>query len=62
MIQTSLHPLDIVTSCVLAMLAGVGIYFPPQKSLDEYFRREASMAWLPVGLSLMASSTARSTT
>jgi SSS family transporter len=37
------------------MLAGVGIYFSRrQKSLDEYFLAKQSMAWLPVGLSLMA--------
>src|SRR5438045_9600548 len=56
MIQTNLHPLDIVIVVLyLAMLAGVGIYFSRrQKSLDEYFLAKQSMAWLPVGLSLMA--------
>jgi len=56
MIQTSLHPLDIVIVVLyLAMLAGVGLYFSRrQKSLDEYFLAKQSMAWLPVGLSLMA--------
>src|SRR5262252_7322938 len=56
MIQTSLHPLDIVIIVLyLAMLAGVGLYFSQrQKSLDEYFLAKQSMAWLPVGLSLMA--------
>src|SRR4051812_27678841 len=56
MMQTSLHPLDIVIIVLyLAMLAGVGIYFSRrQKSLDEYFLAKQSMAWLPVGLSLMA--------
>src|SRR5499427_1153395 len=56
MIQTSLHPLDIVIIVLyLAMLAGVGIYFSRrQKNLDEYFLAKQSMAWLPVGLSLMA--------
>ena len=56
MIQTSLHPLDIVIIVLyLAMLAGVGVYFSRrQKSLDEYFLAKQSMAWLPVGLSLMA--------
>src|SRR5215468_1816246 len=56
MIQTSLHPLDIVIIVLyLAMLAGVGLYFSRrQKSLDEYFLAKQSMAWLPVGLSLMA--------
>jgi SSS family transporter len=56
MIQTSLHPLDIVIIVLyLAMLAGVGLYFSKrQKSLDEYFLARQSMTWLPVGLSLMA--------
>lgn len=56
MIQTSLHPLDVVIIVLyLAMLAGVGLYFSQrQKSLDEYFLAKQSMAWLPVGLSLMA--------
>jgi SSS family transporter len=56
MIQTSLHPLDIVIIVLyLTMLAGIGLYFSRrQKSLDEYFLAKQSMAWLPVGLSLMA--------
>jgi SSS family transporter len=56
MIQTSLHPLDVLIIVLyLAMLAGVGFYFSRrQKSLDEYFLAKQSMAWLPVGLSLMA--------
>src|SRR5215467_6238019 len=56
MIQTSLHPLDVVIIVLyLAMLAGVGLYFSKrQKSLDEFFLAKQSMAWLPVGLSLMA--------
>ena len=56
MIQTSLHTLDIVIIVAyLAMLAGVGLYFSRrQKSLDEFFLAKQSMAWLPVGLSLMA--------
>jgi len=56
MIHTSLHPLDIVIIVVyLAMLAGVGMYFSRrQTSLDEFFLAKQSMAWLPVGLSLMA--------
>src|SRR5262245_2101090 len=56
MIQTSLHPLDIIIIVLyLAMLACVGVYFSRrQKSLDEYFLAKQSMAWLPVGLSLMA--------
>src|SRR3954465_3885551 len=56
MIQTALHPFDIVIIVLyLAMLAGVGVYFSQrQKSLDEFFLAKQSMAWLPVGLSLMA--------
>jgi SSS family transporter len=56
MIRTSLHPLDVVIIVLyLAMLAGVGVYFSRrQKTLDEYFLAKQSMAWLPVGLSLMA--------
>jgi SSS family transporter len=56
MIQTSLHPLDVVIIALyLAMLAAVGLYFSKrQKSLDEFFLAKQSMAWLPVGLSLMA--------
>ena len=56
MIQTNLHPLDILIIVLyLAMLASVGVYFSRrQKSLDEYFLAKQSMAWLPVGLSLMA--------
>jgi len=56
MIQTSLHPLDVLIIVLyLAMLAGVGVYFSRrQKNLDEYFLAKQSMAWLPVGLSLMA--------
>src|SRR6185295_5918537 len=39
----------------LAMLTGVGVYFSRrQTNLDEFFRARQSMAWLPVGLSLMA--------
>src|SRR5205814_8846198 len=56
MIQTSLHTLDIVIIVAyLTMLGGIGLYFSRrQKSLDEYFLAKQSMAWLPVGLSLMA--------
>ncbi len=56
MIQTSLHPLDIlIIVAYLVMLSAVGFYFSRrQKSLDEYFLAKQSMAWLPVGLSLMA--------
>src|SRR5438552_6649964 len=56
MIQTALHPLDVVIIVLyLLMLAGVGLYLSRrQKNLDEYFLARQSMAWLPVGLSLMA--------
>ena len=56
MIQTSLHPLDVaIIALYLAMLAAVGLYFSKrQKNLDEFFLAKQSMAWLPVGLSLMA--------
>lgn len=54
--QTSLHPLDIaIIVSYLAALAAVGVYFSRRQStLDEFFRARQSMAWLPVGLSLMA--------
>src|SRR5262245_56096086 len=56
MIQTSLHPLDIIIIVLyLAMLACVGVYVSRrQRSLDEFCVAKQSMAWLPVGLSLMA--------
>ena len=39
----------------LAVLAAVGIFFARrQRSLDDFFLARRSMAWLPVGLSLMA--------
>src|SRR6266508_76133 len=39
----------------LVALASVGFYFSRrQTTLDEYFVARRSMAWLPVGLSLMA--------
>jgi SSS family transporter len=39
----------------LALLAAVGVIFARrQKTLDDYFVARRSMAWLPVGLSLMA--------
>jgi SSS family transporter len=52
----SLHPIDIVILVAyLVALAGVGVYFSRrQTNLDEFFRARQSMAWLPVGLSLMA--------
>ena len=52
----SLHTLDVVIILIyLAALAGVGVYFSRrQLNLDEFFLARQSMAWLPVGLSLMA--------
>ena len=54
--NTGLHPLDVAIVVVyLAALAGVGVYFSQrQGSLDAFFLARRSMAWLPVGLSLMA--------
>ncbi|PYR62395.1 MAG: hypothetical protein DMF91_06875 [Acidobacteria bacterium] len=54
--QSSLHALDVVIILIyLATLAGVGVYFSRrQMNLDEFFLARQSMAWLPVGLSLMA--------
>jgi SSS family transporter len=51
-----IHPLDAAIVLVyLAALAGVGVYFSRrQTTLDQFFRARQTMAWLPVGLSLMA--------
>jgi len=39
----------------LATLTGIGVYFSRrQTSLDEFFRAGRLMAWLPIGMSLMA--------
>src|SRR5437763_11545334 len=56
LMQASLHPLDLaIVVSYLVALASVGIYFARrQSSLDEFFLARQSMAWLPVGLSLMA--------
>src|SRR5438067_447001 len=56
LMQASLHPLDLaIVVSYLVALATVGIYFARrQSSLDEFFLARQSMAWLPVGLSLMA--------
>lgn len=56
MMQTSFGTLDVVIVLIyLAALMGVGVYFSRrQTNLDEYFLARQSMAWLPVGLSLMA--------
>src|ERR1700716_991305 len=56
MMQTAFSPLDAaIIVAYLAVLTGVGVYFSRrQRNLDEYFLARQSMAWLPVGLSLMA--------
>jgi SSS family transporter len=55
-INTVIHPIDAVIIVVyLVALAFVGVYFSRrQTDLNEFFRARQSMAWLPVGLSLMA--------
>ena len=54
--QTTFGPLDAAIIIVyLIAMALVGVYFSRrQTSLDEFFVARQSMAWLPVGLSLMA--------
>ena len=54
--QTAIHPIDVAIIVVyLTGLACVGLYFSRrQTNLDEFFLARQSMAWLPVGLSLMA--------
>src|SRR3954466_6213015 len=54
--HTAIHPIDIIIIVVyLAGLAGIGLYFSRrQTNLNEFFLARQSMAWLPVGLSLMA--------
>src|SRR5947207_12656810 len=56
MIPTSIHLIDVMIVVVyLTALAAVGVYFSRrQLNLDEFFLARQSMAWLPVGLSLMA--------
>jgi SSS family transporter len=55
-INTVVHAVDIVIVVVyLSTLAAVGVYFSRrQTDLNEFFRARQTMAWLPVGLSLMA--------
>src|SRR5262249_19030636 len=50
------HAIDIViVATYLAALAGVGVFFSRrQLNLNDFFLGRQSMAWLPVGLSLMA--------
>src|SRR5437773_12490583 len=54
--HTAIHTIDVIIIVVyLAGLAGIGVYFSRrQTNLDEFFLARQSMAWLPVGLSLMA--------
>src|SRR6185369_17581115 len=54
--NTSIHAIDAaILVAYLIMLTGVGLYFSRrQTNLDDFFRARQSMAWLPVGLSLMA--------
>ncbi len=54
--HTTLHAFDVaIIALYLGALAAVGIYFSRrQKNLDRFFLARQSMAWLPVGLSLMA--------
>ena len=54
--QTTLTGLDAAIVVVyLAALAAVGVYFSRrQTTIEEFFVARRSMAWLPVGLSLMA--------
>src|SRR6266849_3458706 len=54
--QAFLHPLDVaIIVLYLATMAGVGVYFSRrQTTVEEFFVARQSMAWLPVGLSLMA--------
>src|SRR6267378_387328 len=52
----TLHAIDVVIVVTyLAALGGVGLFFSRrQRNLDDFFLARQSMAWLPVGLSLMA--------
>jgi Na+/proline symporter len=54
--NTAVHLLDVaIVEAYLATLAAVGVYFSRrQTDLNEFFRARQTMAWLPVGLSLMA--------
>src|SRR5258706_13789622 len=54
--RTAFTALDAaIVIAYLVALASVGFYFSRrQTTLDEYFVARRSMAWLPVGLSLMA--------
>src|SRR5205807_8184689 len=54
--NASLSGLDVaLILAYLAALTAVGVYFSRrQRNLDQFFLAKQSMAWLPVGLSLMA--------
>jgi SSS family transporter len=54
--HASLHTIDVVILVLyLTALASVGVYFSRrQKDIDEFLLAGRTMAWLPVGLSLMA--------
>jgi Na+/proline symporter len=54
--HVSMHGIDVaIIVAYLTTLAAVGAYFSRrQTNLDDFFRAHRSMAWLPVGLSLMA--------
>ncbi len=56
MMQSSFHFIDwLIVIAYLAAMAGVGIYFSRrQTSIEHYLLADRNMAWLPVGLSLMA--------
>jgi SSS family transporter len=53
---SNFHWIDAATILLyLAVLTGIGIYFSKrQTSLQDFFLADRGMAWLPVGLSLMA--------
>jgi SSS family solute:Na+ symporter len=56
MLEAPVHPLDVaIVAVYLAALALVGIYFSRRHQTSDTFLVAARrMAWLPVGLSLMA--------
>ncbi|MGH9385706.1 MAG: sodium:solute symporter family transporter [Vicinamibacterales bacterium] len=56
MLTSSFHAIDwVIVIAYLITMAAIGVYFSRrQTSLDHYLLADRSMAWLPVGLSLMA--------
>src|SRR5512132_1619738 len=54
--MSGIHTLDVaILVASVATLASVGVYFSRrQTTIDDFFVARRSMAWLPVGLSLMA--------